>query len=75
METCTKPRKLKTNTLDVEINTAERYVLISWPEIQEYMDHPRWSECIFCQEIEGHPCPDSTYAVPESLYEEIWIKK
>ena len=32
----------------------------------------RWEECIFCQEIEGHPCPDSTYAVPVNLYKEIY---
>lgn len=36
------------------------------------MEHERWEECIFCQEIEGHPCPDSTYAVPVNLYEEIY---
>lgn len=48
------------------------YVLISWPEIQDFMEHERWKECIFCQEIEGHPCPDSTYAVPVNLYEEIY---
>ena len=35
------------------------------------MEHERFSECIFCIEIEGHPCPDSTYMVPESLYQEI----
>lgn len=51
----------------------ERYVLVSFPEIQDFMEHPRWSECVFCQEIQGHPCPDSTYAVPEDLYcEVIW---
>ena len=49
----------------------EKYLLVSWPEIQMFMDHPRWSECIFCTEIPGHPCGDSTYAVPESLYEEV----
>ena len=41
------------------------------PVIQDFMDHPRWSECIFCMEIEGHPCPDNAYMVPESLYEEV----
>jgi len=49
----------------------ERYIMVTWPEIQEYMHHERFSECIFCIEIEGHPCPDSTYMVPESLYQEI----
>lgn len=50
----------------------EKYLLVEWPDIQDFMEHPRWSECIFCQEIEGHPCPDSTYAVPESLYNEVY---
>ena len=49
----------------------EKYVLVSFPEIQYFMDHPRWSECIFCIEIEGHPCEDSTYAVPEDLYYQV----
>lgn len=49
----------------------EKYVLVSFPEIQYFMEHPRWSECIFCIEIEGHPCEDSTYAVPEDLYYQV----
>lgn len=72
METCTKPVKLKTNTINTMCNMRERYLLIEWPESQAFMDHPRWGECILCVEIEGHPCPDGTYAVPESLYEEVF---
>ena len=49
----------------------KKYVLVGWPEIQEFMEHERWKECVFCLEIEGHPCEDSTYAVPEELYNEI----
>lgn len=45
------------------------YVMVSFPEIQDFMEHPRWNECIFCQSIEGHECPDSTYMVPKDLYE------
>lgn len=52
-------------------DTLQKYVLVEWPEIQTFMDHPRWSECIFCMEIEGHPCPDNSYMVPESLYKEV----
>ena len=48
-----------------------KYILVGWPEIQDFMMSPRWEECIFCTEISGHPCPDSTYAVPEDLYNEI----
>lgn len=50
----------------------QRYVMVTWPEIQDFMMHERWSECIFCIEITGHPCPDSTYMVPESLYKEVY---
>ena len=54
-------------------NNIEKYVLVSWPEIQYFMEHPRWEECLFCQEIEGHPCPDGAYMIPESLYREVII--
>ena len=47
------------------------YKLVTFPEIQDFMLHPRFGECIFCVEIVGHPCPDSTYAVPEDLYNEV----
>lgn len=50
----------------------KKYILVSWPEIQDFMEHKRWKECIFCQEIRGHPCPDCTYAVPEELYNEVY---
>lgn len=50
----------------------EKYVLVGWPEIQDFMDNERWDECVFCMEITGHPCPDSTYAVPVSLYNEVY---
>lgn len=48
-----------------------KYVLVSFPEIQYFIEHPRWNECIFCMSIEGHEVEDSTYAVPEDLYNEI----
>lgn len=50
---------------------SRRYIPVGWPEIQEFMNHPRWSECIFCVEIEGHPCDDSLYMVPEDIYYEV----
>lgn len=52
-------------------NIREKYILVEWPEIQYFMDSDRWGECIFCQEIEGHPCPDGAYMVPESLYNQL----
>lgn len=50
----------------------KKYILVGWPEIQEFMSHPRWSECIFCMEIEGHECPDGAYMVPEDIYKEVF---
>lgn len=50
----------------------EKYILVEFPEIQKFMEHPRWGECIFCVEIYGHPCPDQSYMVPESLYKEVF---
>lgn len=71
MQTQTITNRIKTNTSPVLQQTLERYILVEWPEIQNFMDHPRWSECIFCVEIAGHPCPDNSYMIPESLYEEV----
>lgn len=50
----------------------EKYIMVTWPEVQIFMDDKRWSECILCTSIEGHPCPDSTYMVPESLYDKVY---
>lgn len=51
-----------------------KYILVTFPEIQDFMEHPRFGECIFCESIEGHPVESSTYAVPEDLYEEVYSK-
>lgn len=63
--------RIKINISPAFQQTLEKYVLVEWPEIQIFMDHPRWGECIFCTEIIGHPCPDGSYMVPESLYKEV----
>lgn len=72
METLPKEQKEKIENCITGCTFMEKYILVSWPEIQMFMEHPRWSECIFCTEIPGHPCNDSTYAVPESLYKEVY---
>lgn len=28
-----------------------KYILVGWPEIQDFMEHPRFNECIFCTDI------------------------
>lgn len=71
MKTSTQEELMKSIPTDITICAVkEKYLMVEWPEIQEYMDHPRWSECIFCMEIDGHPCPDGAYMVPETLYNE-----
>lgn len=72
MNTCTEEVIEPIIHVDTLCDTLQKYIIVSWPEIQLFMDHPRWSECIFCIEIPGHPCEDNTYAVPESLYNEIF---
>ena len=62
---------IKITEIPAICNNIEKYVLISFPEVQYFMEHPRWNECIFCIEIDGHPCPDGAYMVPESLYKEV----
>lgn len=51
-----------------------KYVLVSWPEIQNYMTHERWGECILCQSINEHYCQDGSWMVPEDLYNEVTYK-
>lgn len=67
----TKSIKINTTTKVALNNLIEKYILVEFPEIQYFMNSPRWNECIFCQEIEGHPCPDGAYMVPESLYNQL----
>ena len=41
METCTRgSRERITDTL-VDCEVMEKYLLVGWPEIQMFMDHPR----------------------------------
>ena len=48
-----------------------KYILVQWPDSQYLMENPRFSECIFCMDIEGHPCLDSSYMIPEEIYKEV----
>ena len=49
------------------------YKLVQWPESQMLMEHPRFNECLFVQDIEGHnEVGSSAYMCPIDLYEEIF---
>lgn len=51
-----------------------KYILVQWPDSQKLMEHPRFSECIFCEDIKGHvEVGSSAYMCPEDLWHEIFI--
>ena len=51
----------------------EKYVLVEWPESQKLMEHKRFNECLFIQDIDGHDeVGSSAYMCPEDLYKQIF---
>ena len=51
----------------------KKYILVEWPESQELMEHERFNECLFVQDIDGHDeVGSSAYMCPEDLYEKIF---
>ncbi len=46
-----------------------KYVFVGWPDCQLFMQHPRWKECYL---IAGDNAPDSSYMVPEDLFDEVF---
>lgn len=46
------------------------YELIEWPEIQDYMDHPRWNECFNAQSV-NESDSRSYWFVPDDIVEEV----
>lgn len=54
----------------------KKYVLVQWPESQRLMEHERFDECLFVNDIEGHEeVGSSAYMCPEGLYKEIFISE
>lgn len=51
-----------------------KYVLVEWPEIQDFMEHPRYNECYSGNSIDES---DTTgvWFVPEDLYEEVTVSR
>ena len=46
----------------------DEYILVAFPDIQDFMEHERWDECI----------PSTTpgsYLVPKDLYNEVMNNK
>nr|DAH58160.1 MAG TPA: hypothetical protein [Bacteriophage sp.] len=54
---------------------SDRYVLVTWPEIQDYMDNPRYKpECFSGQSMDENNT-EGVWFVPEDLYEEVEVNK
>lgn len=52
----------------------DRYVLVEWPEIQDFMEHPRYNECYSGNSIDENNVTGAWF-VPEDLYYEIEVGK
>lgn len=51
----------------------EKYILVQYPESQMLMEHQRFNECLFVQDIDNHnEVGSSAYMCPEDLYEQIF---
>ena len=51
----------------------QKYILVEWPESQMLMEHQRFNECLFVQDIDEHvEVGSSAYMCPEDLYEQIF---
>lgn len=53
----------------------QRYVLVTWPESQQFMDHERFNECLLIQDIDSRiEVGSAAYMIPEDMYLEIYSK-
>ena len=57
-------------------SNKQYYILVQWPESQMLMEHSRFDECLFIENIEGHDdVGSSAYMCPIDIYEEIFKTK
>ena len=58
---------------DLKFIMMTKYILAQWPESQIFMEHPRFSECLFVEDLDGHTeVGSSAYMIPEDLYNEVY---
>ena len=51
----------------------KKFILVQWPESQFLMESPRFSECLFVQDLDGHDeVGSSAFMAPEDLYEDLF---
>lgn len=48
-----------------------KYIMVTWPQSQDFMEHERFNECYLVQALEGQEHFDSAYFVPIDLWREV----
>lgn len=49
----------------------ELYVIVEWPDIQDFMEHEDWNKCRMLHPNDSNLCE---YVVPIKLYNEVYGK-
>jgi hypothetical protein len=49
-----------------------KYIMVMWPFLQIFMEHPRFDECYLVQALGDQEHFDSAYFIPEDLYAELY---
>lgn len=58
------------------MDNSINYKLVQWPDSQLLMEHKRFNECLFVEDIEGHDeVGSSAYMCPEDIYNEVFNSK
>lgn len=50
------------------MKNRQKYILVEWPEIRNYMTSENWHKCIKCKPLKGHECPNEAWMIPEEIY-------
>lgn len=54
---------------------CNEFIKVYWPDIQDYMGHPRYKECYLCESLDEDSNEVSVYMVPIDLYNEVEAEK
>lgn len=60
--------KWESEPLEISESLIKSYILVTWPESQNYMNHPRFHECMLA---ESTNVPSSSYFIPNDLFTEV----
>lgn len=67
-------KRLSIDFITQTLNRMTKYIEVGWPEIQDFMEHPKYTECFSANPIDETD-PRGVWFVPEYLYEEVQMSK